>query len=189
LTTNQAQPNYWTLRHLAGLIPFVPQQGIEIGISPDFRFPGVSYKMSFSSHPQLLEYADRGMPDNRLRCKLDRDHFLQIQECAVATCAALCAVCALPFARLLSERLNGATECFFPQRCGGRNPLGGGACTWCWSYFDSLVMASAALPARTQFAEPATTASSSNQRNPKSSMHSGKSGLMTMYPGMTAPGI
>jgi hypothetical protein len=45
-------------------------------------------------------------------------------------------------------------------------------------YFNSLVIASAALPATTQLAEPATTASSSNQRNPKSSMHSGKSGLM-----------
>ena len=42
----------------------------------------------------------------------------------------------------------------------------------------SLVIASAAFPATTQLADPATTASSSNQRNPKSSMHSGKSGLM-----------
>ena len=56
-------------------------------------------------------------------------------------------------------------------------------------YFDSLIIASAALPATTQFADPATTASSSNQRNPKSSMHSGKSGLMMMYPGITAPGM
>ena len=56
-------------------------------------------------------------------------------------------------------------------------------------YCDSFVIASAALPATTQFADPATTASSSNQRNPKSSMHSGKSGLMTMYPGITAPGM
>src|ERR1019366_12956 len=58
-----------------------------------------------------------------------------------------------------------------------------------WPYFDSLVIASAALPATTQLADPATTASSSNQRNPKSSMHSGKSGLMMMYPGITAPGM
>jgi hypothetical protein len=56
-------------------------------------------------------------------------------------------------------------------------------------YFDSLVIASAALPATTQLADPATTASSSNHRNPKSSMHSGKSGLMMMYPGITAPGM
>src|SRR5580704_17015187 len=55
------------------------------------------------------------------------------------------------------------------------------------AHFISFVIASAALPAKTQFADPATTASSSNQRNPKSSMHSGKSGLMTMYPGITAP--
>src|SRR5581483_5669085 len=55
--------------------------------------------------------------------------------------------------------------------------------------FCSLAMAAAALPATTQLAEPATTASSSNQRNPKSSMHSGKSGLMMMYPGITAPGM
>jgi hypothetical protein len=47
-------------------------------------------------------------------------------------------------------------------------------------YFTSLVIASAALPATTQLADPATTASSSNHRNPKSSMHSGKSGLMIM---------
>lgn len=45
-------------------------------------------------------------------------------------------------------------------------------------YLFSRVIASAAFPATTQLAEPATTASSSNQRNPKSSMHSGKSGLM-----------
>ncbi len=57
------------------------------------------------------------------------------------------------------------------------------------TYFDSLVIASAALPATTQLADPATTASSSNHRNPKSSMHSGKSGLMMMYPGITAPGM
>src|SRR4051795_10776831 len=57
------------------------------------------------------------------------------------------------------------------------------------SYLDSLEIASAALPATTQLADPATTASSSNQRNPKSSMHSGKSGLMMMYPGITAPGM
>src|SRR5579871_5549651 len=56
-------------------------------------------------------------------------------------------------------------------------------------YFDSLMIASAALPATTQLADPATTASSSNQRNPKSSMHSGKSGLIMMYPGITAPGM
>src|SRR5438067_3228436 len=56
-------------------------------------------------------------------------------------------------------------------------------------YFDSLIIASAALPATTQLADPATTASSSNHRNPKSSMHSGKSGLMMTYPGITAPGI
>ena len=56
-------------------------------------------------------------------------------------------------------------------------------------YFNSLIIASAALPAMTQLADPATTASSSNQRNPKSSMHSGKSGLMMMYPGITAPGM
>jgi outer membrane receptor protein involved in Fe transport len=56
--------------------------------------------------------------------------------------------------------------------------------------FDlSYLIASAALPATTQLADPATTASSSNQRNPKSSMHSGKSGLMMMYPGITAPGM
>jgi len=48
------------------------------------------------------------------------------------------------------------------------------------AYFDSLMIASAALPATTQLADPATTASSSNHRNPKSSMHSGKSGLMMM---------
>ncbi len=58
-----------------------------------------------------------------------------------------------------------------------------------WPCFGSLVIASAALPATTQFADPATTASSSNQRSPKSSMHSGKSGLITMYPGITAPGM
>ncbi len=58
-----------------------------------------------------------------------------------------------------------------------------------WPYFDSLVIASAALPATTQLADPATTASSSNHRNPKSSMHSGKSGLIMMYPGITAPGM
>jgi len=40
------------------------------------------------------------------------------------------------------------------------------------------VSAAAALPATIQLAEPATTASCSNQRKPKSSMHSGKSGLM-----------
>ena len=57
------------------------------------------------------------------------------------------------------------------------------------AYFDSFVIASAALPATTQLADPATTASSSNHRNPKSSMHSGKSGLMMMYPGITAPGM
>ena len=57
------------------------------------------------------------------------------------------------------------------------------------AYFDSLMIASAALPATTQLADPATTASSSNHRNPKSSMHSGKSGLMMMYPGITAPGM
>ncbi len=56
-------------------------------------------------------------------------------------------------------------------------------------YFVSLVIASAALPAITQFADPATTASSSNHRYPKSSMHSGKSGLMMTYPGITAPGM
>jgi hypothetical protein len=56
-------------------------------------------------------------------------------------------------------------------------------------YFNSLVIASAAFPATTQLADPATTASSSNQRNPKSSMHSGKSGLIMMYPGITAPGM
>jgi len=33
-------------------------------------------------------------------------------------------------------------------------------------YFDSLMIASAALPAKIQLADPATTASSSNQRNP-----------------------
>src|SRR5882672_3721960 len=43
-------------------------------------------------------------------------------------------------------------------------------------YFNSLVIASAALLATTQFADPGTT--SSNQRTPKSSMHSGKSGSM-----------
>src|SRR5579883_1168813 len=58
-----------------------------------------------------------------------------------------------------------------------------------WHYFASFVIASAALPAITQLADSATTASSSNQRNPKSSMHSGKSGLMMMYPGITAPGM
>src|ERR1019366_6393765 len=58
-----------------------------------------------------------------------------------------------------------------------------------WVYFDSLMIAYAALPATTQLADPATTASSSNHRNPKSSMHSGKSGLMMMYPGITAPGM
>src|SRR6185437_1778975 len=58
-----------------------------------------------------------------------------------------------------------------------------------WVWFDSFMIASAALPATTQLADPATTASSSNHRNPKSSMHSGKSGLMMMYPGITAPGI
>jgi hypothetical protein len=47
-----------------------------------------------------------------------------------------------------------------------------------WFYFNSLAIASAGLPATTQLADPATTASSSNQRNPKSSMHSGKSVLM-----------
>jgi hypothetical protein len=56
-------------------------------------------------------------------------------------------------------------------------------------YFSSFVIASAALPATTQLADPATTASSSNHRKPKSSMHSGKSGLITMYPGITAPGM
>src|SRR5277367_926634 len=57
------------------------------------------------------------------------------------------------------------------------------------SYFTSFVIASAALPATTQLADPATTASSSNQRNPKSSINSGKSGLMMMYPGINAPGM
>jgi len=57
------------------------------------------------------------------------------------------------------------------------------------TYFDSLRIASAAFPATTQLADPATTASSSNHKNPKSSMHSGKSGLMMMYPGITAPGM
>ena len=42
----------------------------------------------------------------------------------------------------------------------------------------SFTNASAAFPATTQFADPATTASSSNQRYPKLSIHSGKSGLM-----------
>src|ERR1700689_5571096 len=69
------------------------------------------------------------------------------------------------------------------------SPLGGEAPRLLSPYFNSLVIASAALPATTQLADPATTASSSNQRNPKSSMHSGKSGLMTMYPGITAPGM
>src|SRR5277367_4146954 len=58
-----------------------------------------------------------------------------------------------------------------------------------WLYFASLTIASAAFPATTQLADPATTASSSNHRNPKSSMHSGKSGLMMIYPGITAPGM
>src|SRR5207244_7391981 len=58
-----------------------------------------------------------------------------------------------------------------------------------WPYFNSLMIASAALPATTQLADPATTASSSNHRNPKSSMHSGKSGLIMIYPGITAPGM
>jgi hypothetical protein len=58
-----------------------------------------------------------------------------------------------------------------------------------WPYCNSLVIASTALPATTQLTDPATTASSSNQRNPKSSMHSGKSGLMMMYPGITALGM
>ena len=58
-----------------------------------------------------------------------------------------------------------------------------------WLYFASLTIASAALPATIQLADPATTASSSNHRNPKLSMHSGKSGLMMMYPGITAPGM
>src|SRR6185312_8964205 len=57
------------------------------------------------------------------------------------------------------------------------------------THCGSLVIASAALPATTQLADPATTASSSNQRKPKSSMHSGKSGLMMTYPGITAPGM
>src|SRR3954469_13089805 len=57
------------------------------------------------------------------------------------------------------------------------------------TYLASFTIASAALPATTQLADPATTASSSNHRNPKSSMHSGKSGLMMMYPGITAPGM
>jgi hypothetical protein len=68
-------------------------------------------------------------------------------------------------------------------------PIVAAGCFQHWTYFDSLVIASAALPATTQLADPATTASSSNQRNPKSSMHSGKSGLMIMYPGITAPGM
>lgn len=52
----------------------------------------------------------------------------------------------------------------------------------CWVIYRcvSLMSVFAALPATTQLAEPATTASSSNQRKPKSSMHSGKSGLMMM---------
>ncbi len=45
------------------------------------------------------------------------------------------------------------------------------------AYFASFAIASAALPATTQLADPATTASSSNHRKPKSSIHSGKSGF------------
>src|SRR6185312_2325749 len=67
--------------------------------------------------------------------------------------------------------------------------LADAGCSRCGTYFDSFTMASAALPATTQFADPATTASSSNQRYPKSSMHSGKFGLMMTYPGITAPGM
>jgi len=55
-------------------------------------------------------------------------------------------------------------------------------CFQSWPHCASLTMASAALPVATQLAEPATTASSSNHRNPQSSMHSGKSGVMMMYP-------
>jgi hypothetical protein len=78
---------------------------------------------------------------------------------------------------------------FFPTKEALVTPSGPPSAFYCWPYFDSLMIASAALPATTQLAEPATTASSSNQRNPKSSMHSGKSGLMMMYPGITAPGM
>ena len=43
-----------------------------------------------------------------------------------------------------------------------------------------LTIASAALAARIHLLATPMTYSSSNQRNPKSSMHSGKSGLMMM---------
>ena len=76
---------------------------------------------------------------------------------------------------------------FFPKMRSA--PVGAARRFQYYTYFDSLVIASAALPATTQLADPATTASSSNQRNPKASMHSGKSGLMMMYPGITAPGM
>src|SRR5674476_1044812 len=52
-----------------------------------------------------------------------------------------------------------------------------------------LTMASAALAARIQLAASPITYSCSNQRKPKSSMHSGKSGLMITYPGITPPGM
>lgn len=59
------------------------------------------------------------------------------------------------------------------RRAGESSPVPG------LSYgYACRVSAAAALPATTQLADPATTASSSNQRKPKSSMHSGKSGLM-----------
>jgi len=76
-----------------------------------------------------------------------------------------------------------------PSLASPGNRSGATICFQYWTYCDSLVIASAALPATTQLADPPTTASSSNQRNPKSSMHSGKSGLIMMYPGITAPGM
>src|SRR5579872_5282413 len=52
-----------------------------------------------------------------------------------------------------------------------------------------LTMASAAFAASTHLLATSITYSLSNHRNPKSSMHSGKSGLMMMYPGITPPGM
>jgi len=97
-----------------------------------------------------------------------------------------------PCANRPKTRVRGKCEAKAPSR----SPLAFSVRVWvteCWLqhqlHFDSLTMASAALPATIQLADPATTASSSNHKNPKSSMHSGKSGLMMMYPGMTAPGM
>src|SRR5271157_1536874 len=67
-------------------------------------------------------------------------------------------------------RLKAAPQWDFSKTRKRPAPLGAAGLFEYWPYFDSLVSASAALPATTQLADPATTASSSNQRSPKSSM-------------------